>query len=215
MGTPQTRCREMHQSGRVAIMFERRSSPQAGSHFTCLISSSVRVRRVSFSASTARPAGHGRFHGDEPLLGGAEDHGIVAAPAVRVGVLSLFRVQQSAAALEQVDDRLIRFPDALAGVLRQAVAQDAFFVDVAGGVETVLHAGEKVLRAVRGSGVDHAGARVHGDVVGEHAENLAVEETDAGSSGAPASRPGKWASSRGFARLHFSATSFASFEATM
>src|SRR6202167_6548551 len=42
MGTPHTRCREMHQSGRVAIMFDSRSSPHAGSHFTCLISASVR-----------------------------------------------------------------------------------------------------------------------------------------------------------------------------
>src|ERR1700678_299247 len=47
MGTPHTRCREMHQSGRVEIMFESRSSPQAGSHFTCLISSRVRERRTS------------------------------------------------------------------------------------------------------------------------------------------------------------------------
>src|SRR3569833_1192532 len=31
IGTPQMRWREMHQSGRVAIMFEMRSSPQDGS----------------------------------------------------------------------------------------------------------------------------------------------------------------------------------------
>ena len=30
IGTPQTRWREMHQSGRVAIMLEMRSSPQDG-----------------------------------------------------------------------------------------------------------------------------------------------------------------------------------------
>ena len=46
IGTPQMRWREMHQSGRVAIMLEMRSSPHAGSHFTFLISSSVRLRRV-------------------------------------------------------------------------------------------------------------------------------------------------------------------------
>src|SRR5580704_1734832 len=57
MGTPHTRCREMHQSGRVAIMFESRSSPHAGSHFTCLISSRVRLRKVSFSEP--RPRGIG------------------------------------------------------------------------------------------------------------------------------------------------------------
>src|SRR5580698_10325014 len=46
MGTPQMRCREMHQSGREATMFEMRSSPHAGSHFTLLISSSARLRSV-------------------------------------------------------------------------------------------------------------------------------------------------------------------------
>src|ERR1035437_9880664 len=47
IGTPHTRWREMHQSGRVEIMLESRSSPQAGSHLTFLISLSVRLRRVS------------------------------------------------------------------------------------------------------------------------------------------------------------------------
>src|ERR1700674_620331 len=47
IGTPHTRCREMHQSGRVAIMFEMRSSPQAGSHFTLAISAAGRLRIVS------------------------------------------------------------------------------------------------------------------------------------------------------------------------
>src|SRR5579864_3988905 len=46
IGTPQTRWREMHQSGRVAIMLEMRSSPQAGSQRTFLISSSDRCRSV-------------------------------------------------------------------------------------------------------------------------------------------------------------------------
>src|SRR5215470_20181919 len=42
MGKPQTRWREIHQSGRVAIMLEMRSSPHPGSQFTFLISSSER-----------------------------------------------------------------------------------------------------------------------------------------------------------------------------
>src|SRR5216684_7116242 len=46
IGTPQTRCREIHQSGRVSTMFEIRSSPQAGSHLIFLISSSARARKV-------------------------------------------------------------------------------------------------------------------------------------------------------------------------
>ena len=51
MGTPQTRWREMHQSGRPATMLAMRSSPQDGSHFTFLISSSARVRSVPPSGS--------------------------------------------------------------------------------------------------------------------------------------------------------------------
>src|SRR5665213_2542223 len=46
MGTPQMRWREMHQSGRVAIMLEMRSSPQLGSHVTFLISAKARARKV-------------------------------------------------------------------------------------------------------------------------------------------------------------------------
>jgi hypothetical protein len=74
MGTPQVRWREMHQSGRVAIMLLMRSSPQAGIHLTCLMASSALAEIVL-------------LHADEPLFGGAEDGGFVAAPAVRVAVL--------------------------------------------------------------------------------------------------------------------------------
>ncbi len=45
MGTPQTRWREMHQSGRVAIMLEMRSSPQSGIHLHSVMASSARCRR--------------------------------------------------------------------------------------------------------------------------------------------------------------------------
>src|ERR1700722_15692045 len=51
IGTPHTRCRERHQSGRAAIIFEVRSSPHAGSRFTFLISSSVLLRIVSFGCA--------------------------------------------------------------------------------------------------------------------------------------------------------------------
>ena len=46
IGTPQTRWREMHQSGRVSTMLAMRSSPHSGSHLTFLISSSAAVRKV-------------------------------------------------------------------------------------------------------------------------------------------------------------------------
>ena len=58
MGTPQMRWREMHQSGRVAIMLEMRSSPQAGSHFTLRISSSARLRSVPPGSSPSMEMNH-------------------------------------------------------------------------------------------------------------------------------------------------------------
>src|SRR5262245_24646815 len=58
MGTPQMRWREMHQSGRVAIMFEMRPSPQAGSHFTLLISARARERKVPPSIGVSIEMNH-------------------------------------------------------------------------------------------------------------------------------------------------------------
>ncbi len=60
------------------------------------------------------PAGHRSFHRDEPLLRRAKNHRIMAAPAMRIGMLRLLRMQQRAAALQQFDDRLVRFPHAFA-----------------------------------------------------------------------------------------------------
>ena len=75
IGTPQARWRLMHQSGRFATMPSIRSRPQAGSQRTRRRSpASVRPRRSSWSTR------------DEPLLGGAEDDRLLAAPAVRVAV---------------------------------------------------------------------------------------------------------------------------------
>ena len=88
MGTPQMRWRLMHQSGRVAIMLVMRSLPQAGSQTTLSISSMAAGGRWSSMPSARFDR---RFQADEPLLGGAEDDRIVAAPAVRVGVLQVAR----------------------------------------------------------------------------------------------------------------------------
>ena len=132
----------------------------------------ARAQRVFFRL-TAR---HRRFHRDEPLLGGPEDHRIMAAPAVRIRVLRLFRMQQRSPPLHQVDDRSIGVPHSLAVVLRQSVAHNALFVHVAGGVEAILHAGGEILRAVGRCGVNHSRPGVHGDVVREHSQNFALQE---------------------------------------
>src|SRR3954454_7508896 len=58
MGTPQMRWREIHQSGRVAIMLLMRSSPQSGIHLTFLISSSDRCRKVLSSTLDSMEMNH-------------------------------------------------------------------------------------------------------------------------------------------------------------
>ena len=177
MGTPQTRWREMHQSGRVWIMFDRRSSPHAGSHFTFLISPSVRVRAAvsSLPATAAR-----RMRGVSIEM----NHCSVARKITGLWQRQQCGYECSVFSLCSSAPRLftrsrmgwLASHTRLPFVLGQAIAQDAFFIDVAGGVEAVLDAGHEVFGAVRGRGVDDAGAGVHGDVVGEHAENFAVEK---------------------------------------
>src|SRR5947209_4136679 len=85
-------------------------------------------------------------------------------------------MQQGAAPLQQFHDGSVSLPYALAVVLWQTVAQDAFFVHITGRIQTVLDAGGEVLRAMRRRGVNNSRPRIHSDVVGQHPENLAVEK---------------------------------------
>ncbi len=64
------------------------------------------------------------IHFDEPLLGGAENHRIVAPPAVRVTVdIAVIREKRSAL-IKQFDDDRIRFKHIFAFVLRQSLEID-------------------------------------------------------------------------------------------
>ena len=102
IGTPHDRWREMHQSGRLASISVRRSSPHAGSHETCLTAS---------SALSAQP---GAVHRHEPLRRGQEDHRVVAAPAVRVRVLERLAVPEPAAFGQRLLDLRVGVEHALA-----------------------------------------------------------------------------------------------------
>ena len=122
-------------------------------------------------------------HTDEPLVGGAEDRGIVAAPAVRIGVLDFLETEQRAVVLEDVNDERIAFPDGLSiqgG--RQMIFETGGIEEAAGGIDgavdrqTVLHADDVIFLAVARGGVDGAGALLERDVVGHHAERRAVDE---------------------------------------
>ncbi len=111
MGTPQMRWRLMHQSGRVAIMLVMRSLPQAGIPDDLVDLFDGKLAECGFGAVGAL---HRGFERDEPLLGGAEDDGVVAAPAVRIGVLEVGDGQQCAALFKHGDDDGIGGPDFLA-----------------------------------------------------------------------------------------------------
>src|ERR1019366_9503421 len=122
------------------------------------------------------------FEADEPLLGGAVDDRLVAAPAVRVRVLKIGTGQQRAGLFEHGDDDGIGVPDLLAleGGRSGMVPGARVDVDVArgvhaaGGVEAVALAGVEVVRAVGGGRVHGSGALVGGDVGGQHAEDAAI-----------------------------------------
>ena len=108
MGTPQMRWRLMHQSGRVAIMLVMRSLPQDGSQTTLSISSIDNLPVGGFGSVGAL---HWSFKGDEPLLGRAEDDGMVAAPAMRIRVLKIGDGQQCALFFKHGDDDGVGGPD--------------------------------------------------------------------------------------------------------
>ena len=113
---------------------------------------------------------------DEPLLGGAEDHGIVAAPAVRIAVREFAFAHEHAALLQQLDDDRVRFENRLALVFRQAFDESAVVILRRVGFEAVFLAGAKVVGAMAGRGVHDSAALIERDVLGEHAGHCEIEK---------------------------------------
>ena len=117
MGTPQTRWREMHQSGRVAIMLEMRSSPQAGIplHLLDLVQ-----RALPQGAAVALGASMEMNHCSvaRKMTGLWQRQQCGYECSILLSAISAPR------ALQQLDDRLIGLKDCLAFVLGQTVAAD-------------------------------------------------------------------------------------------
>ncbi|MPL90964.1 hypothetical protein SDC9_37023 [bioreactor metagenome] len=112
----------------------------------------------------------------KPLRRVAIDHRRLRAPGMRVGVLDLALRQQRARPGELLDVRHVRraflavlVQDRLAAEDRQVGAIGAVGLDIVGHRQLELHAKLIVVVAVRGRGVDKAGAGVLGDVIaGQH-----------------------------------------------
>ena len=165
MGRPQRRWREMHQSLRSRTMALIRSMPQPG------------TQRTSSQAATASSLKG--VHGAEPLGGGPEDDGVLAAPAVGILVDDVFHAQQMAAFPDMLQNHLVGGPDLQAGKFLAG-----FFGQAAGGIHRhddgqlriVTHASVKVLGTVAGSSVNAAGAAVQRDMVAQNYQAGAIQE---------------------------------------
>ena len=106
------------------------------------------------------------LHGDEPLLRGPEDDGLLAAPAVGVAVGQLLRPPGVCrCCLEEFDDAGVGLPDLLAGKLRHFLGKPAAVVHRRIGLQTIPAADVIVLLAVPRGDVHQPGARLQGDVV--------------------------------------------------
>ncbi len=115
-------------------------------------------------------------HRDEPLRRGAEDDGLVAAPAVRVGMLKILAVQQRPRPAQQLDDRGIGGKHRLPAEMLHGLEKTAVIIHRAEGLQPVIHAGDVVVRPVPRGGVHATGAGIQRHVIGQHQERCAVDE---------------------------------------
>ena len=134
------------------------------------------AKRFGCSTSRALSGACDLIHLDEPLLGGAEDHRIVAAPAVRVAVRIVRGGKKRAALAEKLDDDRIGSEDVLALVFGQAFGIDAAVVQRSGSFEAIFLAGEEVLDAVARGGMDDSAALLERDVIGKNAGDFDGQE---------------------------------------
>ena len=103
---------------------------------------------------------------------------------MRIGVLKLSAAQQRAALFKHGDDDRVRGTDlhSFEGRRLGRVPGSGIDVDVpggidaAGGVETVLLTGIKVVGAVRRRGMHRTGSGVGGDVGGQHAQDRPLQK---------------------------------------
>ena len=104
-------------------------------------------------------------HGNEPLVGRAEDDRLMAAPAMRVAVHDVDMGDKRALLAQPLDDLRIGLVGGKARPLRHVVGKAAVVVDWHDGVDAELHANLVVIDAMAGSRVNGAGARVEGDML--------------------------------------------------
>ena len=124
----------------------------------------------------------GLVHRDKPLVGGTEEHRVLAAPAVRIAVRDLLLEDQSAALAQELDDvRVglvgIHTAEGTAGTKLLAGVELAVVIDRHADVgDALLEAGEVVVDAVAGRVMDDTGTVIDTDVIGQQRDALDTVE---------------------------------------
>ncbi len=127
---------------------------------------------------------HRSLHADEPLLGGPHDDGIMAAPAVRVGVLEAGGAQERGFFLEKFDDRRVGLEDRQVFIrLSHSTPAERPCVSLAARIVDILNLGQvislprsEVVDAMRRRSMDGPGSLIRRNVVRSHAKNAAVQK---------------------------------------
>ena len=114
--------------------------------------------------------------GDEPLVGGAEDDRLLAAPAVRVGVRYFQLSEQAVRFLEKLEDLLLALGERHAAENRRVGVIMSRRVYGVVDLYAVADARLIVVASVAWGGVDASGTGVERDIVGEHERNGSVVE---------------------------------------
>src|SRR5581483_3279402 len=116
------------------------------------------------------------IHADEPLLGRAENHRIVTAPAMRIAVIETLLSCKCAMLFEQLNDERIDLPNRFADQFGRKFSAGAFGVkNTAGGIDRAIHgnpitlADNEVFLSVTRSSVYCAGTLFERDVIAEKA----------------------------------------------
>ena len=117
-------------------------------------------------------------NGAEPLLSGAEDDGMMAAPAMRILVGDVLHAHQMAGLFDMLQNHLVGRPHLETGKLARLLGEIAAVVHRHhdGQLGIVIDADLKVLNAVTWRGMDTAGAVLQRDMVTQNHQTGAVQE---------------------------------------
>ncbi len=99
------------------------------------------------------------------MLGGAEDHRLFTAPAVRIAVTDLAELEESADRIEFLGNQSMRFIDLDPGKDLDIRTIATIVINRVVDLQAVAQAGEVVIMAMARGGVDTAGAGFEGDML--------------------------------------------------